>query len=274
MTTAATRLLPGIGFVIGSASALEGIGRSVSLAFARSGVSGLFLADINATGLKALADEIYRELPHLNVVTHQVDVGDEESCVDCVRTAVKAFGRIDYVLNNVGIGGNHIPTIEQDSAELKKVLNLNFVGLWICQREQVKQMLTQEKLDIPSGRGDRGVITNTASILGLVGGPTGASPYAASKHAIIGMTKTEASAYSKEGIRINAICPGYVSTAILGNNDPKLRSEIESNVLPMIPMGRLGKPEEIADCVVFLSSHMASYVSGTTLAVDGGYTSV
>lgn len=122
----------------------------MSLAFARSGVSGLFLADVNAKALKATADGIQRELPHLKVVTHQVDVGDEESCVDCVRAAVKAFGRIDYVLNNVGIGGNQIPTVEQDSAELKKVLNVNFVGLWICQREQVKQMLTQEKLDIPS----------------------------------------------------------------------------------------------------------------------------
>lgn len=100
--------------------------------------------------MEATADEIRRELPHLKVVTHQVDVGDEESCVGCVHATVKAFGRIDYVLNNVGIGGNQIPTVEQDSAELKKVLNVNFVGLWICQREQVKQMLTQEKLDIPS----------------------------------------------------------------------------------------------------------------------------
>lgn len=96
--------------------------------------------------LQATANDIRRELPDLKVVTHQVDVGDEGSCIDCVRTAAKAFGRIDYVLNNVGIGGDQNPTVEQDSAELKKVLNLNFVGLWICQREQVKQMLTQEKL--------------------------------------------------------------------------------------------------------------------------------
>lgn len=99
--------------------------------------------------LEETANDIRRELPDLKVVTHQVDVGNEESCIDCVRTAAKTFGRIDYVLNNVGIGGNQIPTVEQDSAELNKVLNLNFVGLWICQREQVKQMLTQEKLQIP-----------------------------------------------------------------------------------------------------------------------------
>ncbi|KAJ5760875.1 hypothetical protein N7520_008031 [Penicillium odoratum] len=271
MADSMPRLLPGIGFVIGSAS---GIGRSASFAFARAGVAGLFLADINAEALEATANDIRRELPDLKVVIHQVDVGNEQSCIDCVRTAAKTFGRIDYVLNNVGIGGNHIPTVEQDSAELHKVLNLNFVGLWICQREQVRQMLTQEKLQIPSGRGNRGVITNTASVLGLVGGPPGASPYAASKHAIVGMTKTEAATYSKDSIRINSICPGYVSTAILGNNDPKLRAEIESKVVPLIPMGRLGETDEIADSVVFLSSHMASYITGTTLAVDGGYTSV
>ncbi|KAJ5685098.1 hypothetical protein N7536_007717 [Penicillium majusculum] len=271
MTDVMPRLLPGVGLVIGSAS---GIGRSVSFAFARVGVAGLFLADINMKALEETANDIRRELPDLKVVTHQVDVGNEESCIDCVRTAAKTFGRIDYVLNNVGIGGNQIPTVEQDSAELNKVLNLNFVGLWICQREQVKQMLTQEKLQIPSGRGDRGVITNTASILGLVGGPVGASPYAASKHAILGMTKTEAVAYSKDGIRINSICPGYVSTAILGNNDPKSRAEIESKMTSLIPMGRLGEADEIADSIVFLSSHMASYITGTALVVDGGYTSV
>lgn len=128
---------------------VQGIGRSTSLAFARAGVAGLFLADINAKAMEETADDIRRKIPGLKVVTHKVDVGDEQSCIDCVRSAAKAFGRIDYVLNNVGIGGNHIPTVEQDSAELHKVLNLNFVGLWICQREQVKQMLTQERLSIP-----------------------------------------------------------------------------------------------------------------------------
>lgn len=121
----------------------------MSFAFARAGFAGLFLADINTKALKATANEIQCELPDLKVVTHQVDVGNEESCIDCVRTAAKAFGRIDYVLNNAGIGGNQKPTVEQDCAELAKVLNLNFVGLWICQREQVKQMLSQEKLQIP-----------------------------------------------------------------------------------------------------------------------------
>lgn len=121
----------------------------MSFAFTRAGVAGLFLADINTKALKATANEIQCELPDLKVVTHQVDVGNEESCIDCVRTAAKAFGRIDYVLNNARIGGNQKPTVEQDCAELAKVLNLNFVGLWICQREQVKQMLSQEKLQIP-----------------------------------------------------------------------------------------------------------------------------
>lgn len=121
----------------------------MSFAFTRAGAAGLFLADINTKALKATANEIQCELPDLKVVTHQVDVGNEESCIDCVRTAAKAFGRIDYVLNNAGIGGNQKPTVEQDCAELAKVLNLNFVGLWICQREQVKQMLSQEKLQIP-----------------------------------------------------------------------------------------------------------------------------
>ncbi|KAJ5902362.1 hypothetical protein N7495_002890 [Penicillium taxi] len=268
---ATSHLLPGIGLVIGSAT---GIGKSVSFAFARAGVSGLFMADINEKDMTATANDIRQEIPELKIVTHRVDIGDEASCIDCVQTAVKTFGRIDYVLNNVGIGATNTPTHEQTGAHLATVLNINFVGLWNCHREQIKQMLTQEILQLPNGRGNRGVITNTASIMGLVGAPPGHSPYSASKHAIIGLTKTEAATYSKEGIRINSVCPGYCSTAILGEKGSQSRTELEAGVVTLVPMGRLGETDEIADSVVFLSSHMASYITGSSLVVDGGYTAV
>lgn len=117
------------------------------MAFARAGVRGLVLADINTEGLAQTAANIRDKHPSLSIISLKVDTASEESCVTCVRDATMAFGRIDYVLNNVGIGGNHTSTLKQDKAELMKVLNINFVGLWVSQREQVRQMLKQDILD-------------------------------------------------------------------------------------------------------------------------------
>lgn len=182
---------------------LPGIGRSTAFAFARAGVSGLVLVDINTKALKQTVGEVQKLAPSLEIRTLELDVSNEKSTINCMDQAFKAFGRIDYAVNNIGIGGNHFPTIEQDREEFDKVIGVNLAGLWSCQREQVKHMLIQDIKDkryaqarnpisqqlITQYRAGRGVITNTASILGLVGGPPGASPYVASKHAVIGITR-------------------------------------------------------------------------------------
>ena len=123
-----------------------GIGRSTAFAFARAGVRGLIVADINAKALSATVDEIKAGVPGIEIVSLHLDVGDEASCTSCMTAAFKAFGRIDYAVNNVGVGGTHIPTVQQDTAEFLQVLNINLVGLWTCQREQVRHMLEQEPL--------------------------------------------------------------------------------------------------------------------------------
>jgi NAD(P)-dependent dehydrogenase (short-subunit alcohol dehydrogenase family) len=125
----------------------SGIGRSTAYAFARAGVKGLIVADINTKALNETVKEIKADVPGVAIVSLHLDVGDEASCTDCMIAAFKAFERIDYAVNNVGIGGSHIPTVQQTTSEFMQVLNINIVGLWTCQREQVRYMLEQKPLN-------------------------------------------------------------------------------------------------------------------------------
>lgn len=125
----------------------SGIGRSTAFAFARVGVKGLVVADINTKALNATVEDIKANVPGVAVVSLHLDIRDEASCTECMIAAFKAFGRIDYAVNNVGIGGSHIPTVQQTTSEFMQVLKINLVGLWTCQREQVRHMLEQIPLD-------------------------------------------------------------------------------------------------------------------------------
>ncbi|KAK5215655.1 hypothetical protein LTR72_011308 [Exophiala xenobiotica] len=134
-------MLNGVGLIAGCAT---GIGRSTAFAFAKAGVRGLVLADINSEALKKTVADVQAEHPSLKIAPLHLDVSDEKSAIDCIDEASRVFGRLDYAVNNVGIGGNHIPTTEQSRAEFDKVMAVNLAGLWTCQREQVKQMLKQD----------------------------------------------------------------------------------------------------------------------------------
>ncbi|KAJ5812347.1 short chain dehydrogenase/reductase family oxidoreductase [Penicillium riverlandense] len=257
--------LSGSAFITGAGG---GIGQSVVLAFARYGVSKLALVDVNPDHLEDTRKLLNSQYPHVETTLLPVDVSDEPSVQNAIENVAKEFKRIDYAVNCAGIGGHHAPTHEMPLREWQRVIEVNQTGVWLCQKYLVLQMLEQESRGVREGRG---VIVNVSSMYGRVAPPAaaGIAPYTAAKHAVMGLTKTDARLYAPMGIRINAICPGYVDT-------PLIQGRIESGVMEeefrRTPAGRPAMTEEISDAIVFLSSPMASFMHGVGLAVDGGYT--
>jgi NAD(P)-dependent dehydrogenase (short-subunit alcohol dehydrogenase family) len=176
-----------------------------------------------------------------------------------VAAACSAFGRVDFAFNNAGIGGGRHPVHEWDVADFRRVLDVNLTGVWLCMKHELPVMLRQ----------GGGVIVNNASVAGLRGSPT-IGPYVASKHAVVGLTKTAAVEYAEHGVRVNAVCPGWTDTAILEGlkEEPGLMEKLVARV----PLKRLGRPEEIAAAVVWLCSDAASFTVGHALVLDGGLT--
>ncbi|KAJ5316539.1 hypothetical protein PENANT_c019G10874 [Penicillium antarcticum] len=255
----------GTAFITGGAS---GIGKATALAFAKNGINALALVDVNLSLLESTLQEIQCQYPGVQAVTFQVNVADEASVNAAVQKTVEKFGSIDIGVNCAGISGNPTPTHEMSLAEWNKVIAINQTGLWLCQRALIRQMLTQDSRGIREGRG---VIVNVSSMFGVGGppGPFGIPHYTAAKHAVVGVTKMDAKAYSPQGIRINAICPGFVNT-------PIIKEQIESGSMDsqfqMTPIGRPAQVEEISDVMLFLASNMSSYMCGAALVVDGGFT--
>jgi NAD(P)-dependent dehydrogenase (short-subunit alcohol dehydrogenase family) len=191
------------------------------------------------------------------IETDVTKAGDVEAMV---RQAVETYGRLDYAFNNAGIEGVQTPTADFPEDIWKKVININLVGVWQCMRHEIPQMLK---------RGG-GVIINNASILGLVGFAN-ASAYVASKHAVLGLTKTAAIEYATKGIRINAVCPAFIETPMLERGGLTTNPEVYEMLAGLHPMKRLGKPQEVAAAVVWLCSEEASFITGHTMLIDGGY---
>ena len=175
-----------------------------------------------------------------------------------VQSAVQQYGRRDCAFNNAGVSsGVRVPTHEYIEDVWDRVIEVNLKGVWLCMKYEIQQMLRQ----------GNGAIVNTASATGLVG-LRGSSAYDTSKHAVIGLTKTAALEYAQQDIRVNAVCPGYIHTAMTerGLSDPE-RAE---QMIALQPIGRVGTPEEVAETVVWLCSEAASFVTGHAMAVDGG----
>jgi NAD(P)-dependent dehydrogenase (short-subunit alcohol dehydrogenase family) len=235
--------------------AASGIGRATALAFAREGAR-LVLGDVAPAGEEtaAAARALGADADFLPTdVTRPADVDA------LVGRAIRRHGRLDCAVNNAGIEGALAPTAGYPPEDFERVIQVNLIGVWRCMRAEVPPML---------GAGG-GAIVNTASVAGLVGAG-GLSAYVASKHAVVGMTRVAAIEYAKEGIRVNAVCPGVIDTPMVDRLSlamPNLREAL----LAMKPMGRLGLPEEVAAAVVWLCSDAASFVTGHALAVDGGY---
>ncbi len=237
----------------------RGIGRAAALAFAREGAR-VVVADLLAEGAQETVSMI--NAGGGQAVSVSGDVTKPAVVKGWVETVVKSFGRIDCAFNNAGIAGNAVDangklTADWPEASFDRMIEINLKSVWLCMRDEINAMLAD-------GKG--GAIVNTASIAGLIGLETSCA-YVAAKHGVVGLTKTAALEYAKKGIRVNAVCPGYIVTEM--TREPMERKG--DVIVGRIPYGRLGTPEDIAEMVVWLCSDRAGYVSGSAYNVDGGY---
>ncbi|KAK7894183.1 hypothetical protein LTR67_005941 [Exophiala xenobiotica] len=267
--------ITGFALITGAAS---GIGKACALAFVKEGAAGVALFDVNAHALKEVQKQLEQEArshagKHCRILVHSVNVVDEDAVTQAVNATAKEFGRIDYVVNCAGISFKHAGgSAEAASSDWHRVLDVNLNGTFYVYRAAAKIMLRQEHLlsSVDQRPLQRGAIINIASILGVVGVPL-STAYCASKHAVIGLTRTASEDYAAEGLRINAVCPGYIDTPII---TPGVIAEVAlEKTRVWTPMRRFGTANEIADAVMFLAGGRSSYVTGTALMVDGGYTS-
>ncbi|KAH8800481.1 oxidoreductase UcpA [Xylogone sp. PMI_703] len=269
-------LLKGTALITGAGS---GIGRATAQSYARAGCSNLSIADLNASGLRETAGLIKDEFPNVKILEISTDVSDPASVTLMVDQTVKTFGGLDYAANVAGVSLVNYTEVaaDYDLSEYDSVQAINARGILLCMQAEVKAMLTQTptvtSLPISDRRAQRGSIVNIASTCGLSAIPA-IMPYVASKHAVVGLTRSFAIDHSRDGIRINAICPGFVETPMLLQRK-QLTSALspESGALRQIvdpPLGRLALPEEIGDICVLLSSSLSSYIHGSMIMADGG----
>ena len=271
--------VPGFALVTGAAS---GIGRACAIAFAADGAAGVALLDVNYDALAAVKADIderqsQRERgggnPCCRVECYAVDVTNEEQVEQTVKDVARTFGRLDYVVNAAGVAMKHEGGAAYVHTEdWKRVLDINLTGTFFVLRAAAKIMLAQEPIlsGIDGRKLQRGSIVNFSSIQGVAGIPL-STAYTVTKHGVLGLTRTASEDYAKDGLRINAICPGYTETPMT-TKSPLVRKAMEERVGSAVPMQRMGRPEEIADGVIYLSGGRSSFVTGTALFVDGGYT--
>jgi NAD(P)-dependent dehydrogenase (short-subunit alcohol dehydrogenase family) len=234
-----------------------GIGRAVALAFANEGAN-VVIADILPDEAGEVVDIIKKSGGE--AVFQECDVSKSADVIAAVNTAVDRFGRLDFACNNAGIGGASAPTAEYTENDWQKVIDINLTGVWLCMKYEIQAMVKQ----------GGGAIVNIASILGQVGFAN-APAYVAAKHGVLGLTKTAALEYATQGIRINAICPGFIYTPMLEKGGIKEGTQMYDMIAGMHAQKRLGNVEEVAGAVVWLCSNQASFITGSALVVDGGY---
>jgi NAD(P)-dependent dehydrogenase (short-subunit alcohol dehydrogenase family) len=215
------------------------------------------VADVNVEGGEQTVRLIQDTGGEATFVRADVSISSDVS--DMVSHAVQTYNRLDCAFNNAGVSGGPGRVHEYTEENWSRVLNINLTGVWLCMKYEIIQMLNQ----------GGGAIVNTASVMGLVGGSRSPA-YGATKHGVVGLTKTAAVDYAREAIRVNAVCPGYIRTPMI-EQGVLLDPGGEERVVSRHPMHRLGTPEEIAEAVVWLCSDAASFVTGHAMAVDGGY---
>ncbi|MGA8084756.1 MAG: SDR family oxidoreductase [Candidatus Nitrosopolaris sp.] len=238
--------------------ASSGIGRATAVALAKQGVKVTVAARRAKEGEETV--HLVKEAGSEGIFV-KTDVANEDNVKSLVEKTVKMYDRLDYAFNNAAIPEITTPLIEQTSNVFDQIMNVNVKGVWLCMKYEIPEMI----------RSEGGAIVNTSSGAGVIGIPQ-QPVYSASKHAVLGMTKSAALEYAKSGIRINAIAPGLVETEMLERVAEDNKQLIES-LKSKTPIGRIGDPQEIANAVVWLLSDKASFVLGHTLLVDGGIVS-
>lgn len=234
----------------------SGIGRDTAVLFAKAGVKVVVAGRREPEGQKTI--DLVRAAGSEGLFV-KTDVSRASEVEALVQAVVQKFGRLDLAFNNAGIEGVWVPIIRQSEEDWDRTINTNLKGVWLCLKYEIQQMLKQ---------GSGGAIVNMASITGLVGS-AGAAAYTASKHGVVGLTKSAALENARSRIRINAVCPGAIETPmaerIFG------APAIHKYVLSCHPIGRFGKSTEVAEAVVWMCSDCASFMTGQSLVLDGGF---
>jgi NAD(P)-dependent dehydrogenase (short-subunit alcohol dehydrogenase family) len=236
-----------------------GIGRAAALIMAREGAR-VAAADLSADGAAETAELVGKAGGQ--AIALEGDVTDSSRVAEIIARTAEAFGRLDCAFNNAGIAGYQVNaggklTADWPEDSFDRMIAVNLKGVWLCMKEEILQFQRQ---------GGSGSIVNTGSIAGLVGLPT-SSAYVAAKHGVLGLTKTAAIEYARDGIRVNAVCPGYIRTRM---TEEVMQRRGEA-IMASTPMRRMGEPEEIGELAAWLCSDRASYVTGTCYNADGGY---
>lgn len=244
------RFIGKVAFITGAAS---GIGRSTAIAFAAEGAQ-VAITDRSEDALERVRGEIEAAGGAVLALRCDVSVPDEVQVV--VARTVERFGRLDCAFNNAGVENRPTPVAEIELAEWDRILDINLRGTFLCMKHELAQMLCQ----------GGGTVVNTSSGAGIRGVAGGAA-YAASKHAIIGLTRSAALDYAKSNIRVNAVLPGNIETPMM---DRFTGGDLQK-AIDLEPVGRLGKPEEIAEAVLWMCSDLGSFVTGAAISVDGGW---
>lgn len=242
-----------VAFVTGAGS---GIGRAAALAFARAGAQ-VTAADVSMEGIKETARLIEEQGGKaLSVTCDVTQAADIKAALD---QTIEAFGRLDFAFNNAGVEQDNTALADIEDTEWERIVNTNLRGVFLCMKHEIPLILKQG-----------GAIVNTSSGAGVIG-IKGGSVYAAVKHGIIGLTKSAALDYAAQNVRINAVAPGYIETSMMDRFTGGTK-EGWDKIVSEEPIGRVGKPEEIADAVIWLCSDASSFVVGHTLVADGGQT--
>ena len=239
----------------------SGLGRSVCIEYARQKANVVFCGRREKEGNETL--EVLKTI-HSKAVFVKTDITNEKDVQSLVWTALDRFGSVDILVNNAAVSGKKGRIADLSLDEFQEIVDINLKGAWLCMKYCIPEMLKKGK----------GSIVNVSSAAGMVGVAFGAGIYSATKHALVGLSKSGALEYGAKGIRVNAVCPGTFQTEMLDwifNNSPD-PEKARQKIIDANPVKRIGGAEEIANVIVWISSDSASFVNGAVLPVDGGFT--